>query len=145
MKTKKKKTLAQHVTMQNEDLFKHLQVLFYGAPWATRTPDQWFRRPLLYPSELMRQMLIIKNPPLRQVSPWSGWGESNPHNQLGRLEFYRWTTPAYGAEDEIRTRDVHLGKVTLYHWATPAYLLWQIVLLFGNSNGAGEGSRTHTP
>ena len=21
----------------------------------------------------------------------------------------------YGAEDEIRTRDVHLGKVTLYH------------------------------
>ena len=28
-----------------------------------------------------------------------------------------------GAEDEIRTRDVHLGKVTLYHWATPAYTL----------------------
>ena len=27
----------------------------------------------------------------------------------------------FGAEDEIRTRDVHLGKVTLYHWATPAY------------------------
>ena len=26
-----------------------------------------------------------------------------------------------GAEDEIRTRDVHLGKVTLYHWATPAF------------------------
>ena len=29
----------------------------------------------------------------------------------------------FGAEDEIRTRDVHLGKVTLYHWATPAYTL----------------------
>ena len=28
----------------------------------------------------------------------------------------------FGAEDEIRTRDVHLGKVTLYHWATPAYI-----------------------
>ena len=28
-----------------------------------------------------------------------------------------------GAEDEIRTRDVHLGKVTLYHWATPAHWL----------------------
>ena len=27
----------------------------------------------------------------------------------------------FGAEDEIRTRDVHLGKVTLYHWATPAF------------------------
>ena len=23
--------------------------------------------------------------------------------------------PFFGAEDEIRTRDVHLGKVTLYH------------------------------
>ena len=25
---------------------------------------------------------------------WSGWWESNPHDQLGRLGFYRWTTPA---------------------------------------------------
>ena len=25
---------------------------------------------------------------------WSGWWESNPHNQLGRLMFYHWTTPA---------------------------------------------------
>ncbi len=24
-------------------------------------------------------------------------------------------TFSFGAEDEIRTRDVHLGKVTLYH------------------------------
>ena len=35
-----------------------------------------------------------------------------------------------GAEDEIRTRDVHLGKVTLYHWATPA------------KNGASGRNRT---
>ena len=27
----------------------------------------------------------------------------------------------FGAEDEIRTRDIRLGKATLYHWATPAY------------------------
>ncbi len=26
---------------------------------------------------------------------WSGWWESNPHNQLGRLGFYHWTTPAF--------------------------------------------------
>ena len=26
---------------------------------------------------------------------WSGWWESNPHDQLGRLVFYHWTTPAY--------------------------------------------------
>ena len=25
---------------------------------------------------------------------WSGWWESNPRNQLGRLMFYHWTTPA---------------------------------------------------
>ena len=33
-----------------------------------------------------------------------------------------------GAEDEIRTRDVHLGKVTLYHWATPAYIKLYLLL-----------------
>ena len=26
---------------------------------------------------------------------WSGWWESNPRDQLGRLEFYHWTTPAF--------------------------------------------------
>ena len=25
---------------------------------------------------------------------WSGWWESNSHDQLGRLGFYHWTTPA---------------------------------------------------
>ena len=25
---------------------------------------------------------------------WSGWWESNPRSQLGRLKFYHWTTPA---------------------------------------------------
>ncbi len=27
----------------------------------------------------------------------------------------------YGAEDEIRTRDIRLGKATYYHCTTPAY------------------------
>ena len=26
---------------------------------------------------------------------WSGWWESNPRSQLGRLKFYHWTTPAF--------------------------------------------------
>lgn len=26
---------------------------------------------------------------------WSGWRESDPRNQLGRLGFYHWTTPAF--------------------------------------------------
>ena len=46
---------------------------------------------------------------------WSGYRESNPGIQLGRLVFYHLTTPAYGAEDGTRTRNFHLGKVTLYH------------------------------
>ena len=28
-------------------------------------------------------------------SPWSRWRESDPRNQLGRLVFYHWTTPAH--------------------------------------------------
>ena len=39
----------------------------------------------------------IKTPqPLRQwgLRIWSGWWESNPRIQLGRLVFYHWTTPA---------------------------------------------------
>ena len=35
---------------------------------------------------------------------WSGWWESNPRSQLGRLKFYHWTTPAYGDPNGIRTR-----------------------------------------
>ena len=30
---------------------------------------------------------------------WSGWRESNPPVQLGKLAFYRWTTPAYSCID----------------------------------------------
>ena len=35
---------------------------------------------------------------------WSGWWESNPRSQLGRLKFYHWTTPAIdGASGRSRT------------------------------------------
>ena len=35
---------------------------------------------------------------------WSGWWESNPRSQLGRLKFYHWTTPALnGAQGRSRT------------------------------------------
>ena len=30
----------------------------------------------------------------KKATNWSGWWESNPRYQLGRLEFYHWTTPA---------------------------------------------------
>ena len=58
-----------------------------GAPEGIRTPDPRLRRPMLYPTELQ----------VHKVSPfslWSGWWESDPRCQLGRLEFYHWITPA---------------------------------------------------
>ena len=53
-----------------------------GASRGIRTSDLPLRRRLLYPAELWMHL------------SWSGWWESNPHGQLGRLEFYHWTTPA---------------------------------------------------
>ena len=57
-----------------------------GAPGESRTPDTRLRRPLLYPTELQVH---------KALKIWSGWWESDPRNQLGRLVFYHWTTPAY--------------------------------------------------
>ena len=36
----------------------------------------------------------IKKDSQSAVFFWSGWWESNPRDQLGRLGFYHWTTPA---------------------------------------------------
>ena len=61
----------------------------HGAPEGIRTPDPRLRRPMLYPTELQ---VHNKSPCVFFV--WSGWWESDPRSQLGRLEFYHWTTPA---------------------------------------------------
>ena len=68
----------------------------YGAPWGTRTPGLLLRRQLLYPAELKAHHIRGTNecPRTFILSLWSGWWESNPRDQLGRLEFYHWTTPA---------------------------------------------------
>ena len=63
-----------------------------GLPWGIRTLDLLLRRQLLYPTELRAQ---IRPSPHEEGRPWSGWWESNPRSQLGRLEFYHWTTPAH--------------------------------------------------
>ena len=53
---------------------------------------------------------------------WSGWWESNPRSQLGRLKFYHWTTPAKtcgiyknGDPGENRTPDPLIKSQLLYH------------------------------
>ena len=63
-----------------------------GVPWGIRTPDLLLRRQLLYPTELKAHHKDCSR--MREQSLWSEWWESNPRDQLGRLEFYHWTTLA---------------------------------------------------
>ena len=63
----------------------------FGAPEGTWTPGPLLRRQLLYPAELQAHVSLADT--LKKY--WSGWWESNPRNQLGRLRFYHWTTPAH--------------------------------------------------
>ena len=70
-------------------------------------------------SSVTRQALFIyKVSPLRQQESAiakSGWWESNPRYQLGRLEFYHWTTPANQYRDDtIWTCDPLVPNQVLY-------------------------------
>ena len=62
-----------------------------------RTPDPRLRRPLLYPAELQIHTFLHRK---------SGWWESNPRPQLGRLMFYHWTTPASLPDSGIKKPDI---------------------------------------
>ena len=53
------------------------------------------RRPLPYQGSAL---------PLSYVGTSSGWWESNSHYQLGRLEFYHWTTPAMWGQKDSNLR-----------------------------------------
>ena len=71
-----------------------------------RTPDPRLRRPLLYPAELRTHStkaicFVMQVNFNKWITHWSGWWESNPRIQLGRLVFYHWTTPAYNAMKTI--------------------------------------------
>ena len=81
---------------------------------------------------------------------WSGWWESNSHSQLGRLEFYHWTTPAfillihyikllivcqYFCKKIIKflgikhyMEEIHYNK--LYLWYSKIYLFIKIIYKF---------------
>ena len=50
-------------------------------------------------------------------TPKSGLQQNARHFAAARYTYKQKSrkTATFGAEDEIRTRDVHLGKVTLYH------------------------------
>ena len=56
------------------------------------------RKQNLFPSQ--NSIQGTKKEPARTLAClWSGWRESNPPVQLGKLAFYRWTTPAYSCID----------------------------------------------
>ena len=63
----------------------------HNEPGGIRTLDLRLRRPLLYPAELQTH---ISDHTQNKLFQESGWWESNPRIQLGRLVFYHWTTPA---------------------------------------------------
>ena len=81
----------------------------FGAPEEIRTPDTRLRRPLLYPPELQAHCITALCTSLTQRN-WSGWWESDPRDQLGRLGFYHWTTPALRQRLYILSNDFFLVK-----------------------------------
>ena len=66
--------------------YHHIKFSGLNEPGGIRTLDLRLRRPLLYPAELQTHYAFSQKQ--------SGWWESNPRIQLGRLVFYHWTTPA---------------------------------------------------
>ena len=92
-----------------------------GAPEGTRTPGPLLRRQVLYPAEL--QAPVCPNGRFF----WSGWWESNPHNQLGRLGFYHWTTPAYSLVTAWIMIPYHNGNVK-----HKFYKFWQKIFRWTN-------------
>ena len=111
---------------------------FLSATHLTDTPDT---RQLLYTIKLLKAILLVadfitliinvdhslwffqavENKKTFGIQRfyftlWSGWWESNPRYQLGRLEFYHWTTPAFtnGRDDTIWTCDPLVPNQVLY-------------------------------
>ena len=78
-----------------------LRYTHHNVPEEIRTPDPRLRRPLLYPAELQTHVSSFHKR--------SGWWESNPRIQLGRLVFYHWTTPANHYQNKL---DVSVIGVT---------------------------------
>ena len=56
-------------------------------------------------------------------SIWSKWRESNPHNQLGRLMFYHWTTLAWRSRRESNPRSSPWQGDMLNRYTTRPYIL----------------------
>ena len=80
---------TSRATIWRANQLRYTHHIKLGAPIRARTWDLLLRRQLLYPTELLAHLKCSN-----KTIKWSGWWESNPHNQLGRLGFYHWTTPA---------------------------------------------------
>ena len=91
-----------------------------GAPERTRTSNRLIRSQVLYPIELRARMNFCNN------------NGAEDRNRTGTVVTYRRilspvrlpvppprlgsaSVQKNGAEDEVRTRDLHLGKVAFYH------------------------------
>ena len=102
--------MASRATIWRSSQLSYIHHNSNGAPEGIRTPDLLLRRQLLYPAELLAQMSA---PHCWNNYTWSGWWESNPRYQLGRLKFYHWTTPAPPV-NEINCSTAHMDLSTVF-------------------------------
>ena len=68
----------------------------YGIRWFL----SWLDSPITSHHYYILPSQTKKSPFGLSQFMWSGWRESNPPVQLGKLAFYRWTTPAYSCIDD---------------------------------------------
>ena len=92
------------------------------------------RRPLPYQGSAL---------PLSYVGTSSGWWESNSHHQLGRLEFYHWTTPAmWGQKDSNLRRHTSADLQSAAFDRSAMSPMLSSIPTWNANIWAGEGTRT---
>ena len=67
---------------------------------------------------------------------WSGWWESNPRSQLGRLRFYHWTTSAFQVGNTNYTLFfLFVNTHILYFWLIFKYIFGGPSRIWTNDQG----------
>ena len=93
----------------------------FGGRWATRTPGLWFRRPTLYPPELIAHEKIISNSGTlsRRIAPAPGWARGCGAGEPGPIS---WQGPRRAGGHPGRGAGVcGLGLTGARH---KAYVVW---------------------
>ena len=102
------------------------------SPWRFLSDLNWWSQSCsLLPYHLAKEPSISKSNLLFKCYFWSGWWESNPRSQLGRLKFYHWTTSANGVPERNRTSDPLIKSQLLYRLSYRDIIYVYYYLLIG--------------